>query len=601
MKAKKRGAARGAVARLQATRALPLECRLERKAWRRARDKAVRGGLPAPAVVRGSALGDGEAAVFLSSALPGDPQAGAELLEGAAESFWRRSWQGDLRDDVQGNVQSNVQSDVQGDVKSDLQRDTNYLAQGAHQGHDFRWLLDLRTLGGQAARQRAVAQVRAWLESPTTPPLAWQPEVVAARLANLSLAWSFFATPADSSFRRRLAESQTRQAVWLAHLGTGGLLGTKAVGVSAGCLLAFLTHGRRDALYDTTWRRLFTTLNATLLADGGTIERSPALQYELLVQLATLHAAACRAEELAIAERLKEPLSGLARTLALYRHEDGGLALFHGSTESGTAPPRHTYAPDLLLAGKRVARWGRLAEARETGFMALTCGHTRVILDCATAAPPRGADGEFHLAAGAIEVSLGKERIFGNCGTAAEPEWRQALRRTAAHSLLSLDGEDCGSFAASETWLGRGVDLTLGTTRLQVHDSQGALSLVYSHQGWRTWQASRALRLSHDGRRLEGCETLTPLGSGGKRRFALRFHLARGLPVVFSRDGASLLVRLAEGGLWRLRVERGGSGKIRLEDGVLSRGGLPQRSRVAVIDGETETRGAEVAWSLARA
>ena len=151
MKAKKRGAARGAVARLQATRALPLECRLERKAWRRARDKAVRGGLPAPAVVRGSALGDGEAAVFLSSALPGDPQAGAELLEGAAESFWRRSWQGDLRDDVQGNVQS----DVKGDVKSDLQRSTNYLAQGAHQGHDFRWLLDLRTLGGTGSTPKS--------------------------------------------------------------------------------------------------------------------------------------------------------------------------------------------------------------------------------------------------------------------------------------------------------------------------------------------------------------------------------------------------------------------------------------------------------------
>ena len=579
----------GAVAGWHATRALPLESRLERKAWVRTYDKALRSDLPAPALARTSALRDGEAAVFLSSALPGDKQAGAALLETPADSFW--------------------QGDGQGLSAA---------------GHDFRWLTDLRSLGGQAARQRAVALARAWLEAPPQTSEAWQVQVVAARLANLSLAWSFFATPADIALRRGLAESQLRQAIWLAGLGAGGVLGTQAVAVSAGCLLAFLTHGTRDALYDATWRQLFKTLDATLLGDGGTLERSPAFQYELLVHLATLHAAACRADESAQAERLQEPLSRLARTLALYRHQDGALALFHGSTTKGAANRAYSYAPDLLLAGQRVARWGRLAEAREAGFVALTCGRTRLIFHCATTAPPRGTDGQFHLAAGALEVSLGKERIFGNCGTATDPEWHQALRRTAAHSVLALEGEDCGSFAPAETWLGRGVQLELGRPRLQVEDRDGAFSLVYSHQGWRTWQATRALRLSHDGTRLEGHETLTPLAGASKRRFALRFHLSPNLspnsahspahspahnrthsrtqsrPVVFSRDGASLLLRLEQGQLWRLRVERGGTGRIRLETGVSSATGVPQPATVAVMDGETETRGAEVVWSLAR-
>ena len=54
--------------------------------------------------------------------------------------------------------------------------------------------------------------------------------------------------------------------------------------------------------------------------------------------------------------------------------------------------------------------------------------------------PPAPADREAHAAPGAIELSVGRERLIVNCGGYAgdDPRWRAAMRSTAAHSTLCL-------------------------------------------------------------------------------------------------------------------------------------------------------------------
>ena len=84
-------------------------------------------------------------------------------------------------------------------------------------------------------------------------------------------------------------------------------------------------------------------------------------------------------------------------------------------------------------------------------------------------------------------------------------------------------------------------------------------------------------------------------GSGG-RSFALRFHLHPGVQVSMSQSSQSALLKLPQGGGWRLRVQ---GGELSLADSIyLGQAGAVRRSQQLVVQGAIEDDTTQVKWAL---
>ncbi len=69
-----------------------------------------------------------------------------------------------------------------------------------------------------------------------------------------------------------------------------------------------------------------------VLADGGHVSRSPAVQLSLLRDLTDIRAALLDARQ-EVPESHQTAIDRMAPMLRFFRHGDGGLALFNGSDE----------------------------------------------------------------------------------------------------------------------------------------------------------------------------------------------------------------------------------------------------------------------------
>src|SRR5262249_42229335 len=89
--------------------------------------------------------------------------------------------------------------------------------------HRFRWLRDLRAVGGDAARQRRQDLIRGWIarygETPRRP--LWSPSLIADRLVHWIGQFDFFGKPAPQSWKAPFFKSMARQALALARAVPG--------------------------------------------------------------------------------------------------------------------------------------------------------------------------------------------------------------------------------------------------------------------------------------------------------------------------------------------------------------------------------------------
>ena len=195
----------------------------------------------------------------------------------------------------------------------------------------------------------------------------------------------------------------------------------------------------------------------------------------------------------------------------------------------------------------------------------------------------RGADRFAHAGTLAFEMSVGRDRLIVNCGAApaAEEDWRDALRATAAHSTLMLS--DTNSSELRPEGLGRRARAGGGR---RARKPNGAQWLEASHDGWRA--PFGALTAG-------GCTCPNPAticaartwwssdGDGVVPAFALRFHLHPGVAAVLLQDESAALLRLPSGIGWRLRAK---GARVALEESIYLGGrAAPQPAGGAVRRG----------------
>ena len=448
--------------------------------------------------------------------------------------------------------------------------------------HAFVWLRDLRAIGTDGARQRARILVAEWINRPPSDPVSRSARIVARRIAAWLGHYDFFAASAEDDFRRDLMrqlliDSRTLAAlVPLDGAETGSLTALKGL-VAAGVALPEHTGFLARAL-----RFLPGELGRQILTDGGHVERSPSAQLAALrelVEMKLLFATAGTSPPVALAACLDR----MCPALRTFRHGDGGLALFNTSEEEDAT------AIDLVLgqAGRGRAVHPSLSD---TGFERLAAGRTVLIADTGV---PAAAGIDRRAAAGTLsfEMSVGRERLVVNCGAVQAPElWRAALRATAAHSTLAV--ADTSSSEIKPEGLGRRPTKVV----VQRQSTGGAHWLEVSHDGYvRAYAAThhRRLYLSETGDDLRGEDALE---GGDPRPYTVRFHLHPAVDATLEADGDAILMRLASGGLWRLRAD---GARATLEDSVYFGTGTRRASRQVVLAADgTEAR--QIRWAITR-
>ena len=456
--------------------------------------------------------------------------------------------------------------------------------------HSFAWLRDLRAFGGDEARRLARRLTEDWLTRyQRWSASVWRADIMGKRLVAWTAHFELFFCSGPDSFRASLLAQMARQARHLSRTAGGEMDGLARLEAIKGLLYAGLCIPGEQPLFTRATRLLESELLRQVTADGGHVERSPAVQMCLLRDLVDIRAtlSASRLDSLPV---LTESIKRAAPALRFFRHGDGGLALFNDSGENNASEI------DMILAQANIRK--RPPDCLpESGFQRLSAGKLLALVD--TGAPNQnGFERHSHAGTLSLEVSFGKERLVVNCGAAVSPgmEWRHAARSTAAHSTLAIGSTNSSNF--------EGTSLRVPVER---QEADGNTWFTASHNGYgKTFGLihHRRLYMTARGDELRGEDKLTQPEKGNSpntnnlsdnRAFAIRFHFHPTVKASMLQDGAAVLLRLPGGTGWRLRAS---GAKVDLAESIYFGTGGAKRTQQVVLSGHITQSGAIVKWAL---
>lgn len=460
--------------------------------------------------------------------------------------------------------------------------------------HGFTWLRDVREVGGEEAARFAAAMVDGWLARfDGWSPLAWRADVVADRLASWIAHSALIARGAEPGLEGRLLKSLAVQRRHLMRVVPGALQGAELLRALKGLVYTHLALDEREAPLQATLAALSETLPLQVLPDGGHVERSPAVQLDVLRDLVDIRGALQVAHK-EVPEAVISAIDRLAPMVRFFRHADGGMALFNDTDEGDPA------AIDLLLARSGAA--GKpMSQAPHSGFQRLAAAGTLLIVDTGPP-PPRGLDRHVHAGTLSFELSAGRDRLIVNCGAygGGDANWRWAQRTTAAHSTAVIDDTNSSEIRERSVYGHGGVHVLAARS-----EAEGAVWLEASHDGYvRLFgvEHKRRLYLSAAGDDVRGEDTLADETGrrvkGAGRPYAIRFHLHPGVRASLVQDGGSVLLQLPNGQGWRFRAS---GASLSLQETVyLGTPGEVRRAEQIVLSGTLQPEGSRVKWALTR-
>jgi uncharacterized heparinase superfamily protein len=453
--------------------------------------------------------------------------------------------------------------------------------------HDV--LRDLRAVGSEAARRKCVSLIHEWIEEQEVwDDVGWAPGTLGARMSNWIAFYDFYGAVASHDFSKSLILNLVRQLRHLQNTAHANLTDRDGLYVIKGLIYGGLSLIDGEKSLSLALELLKRLLDTEILPDGGHIARNPSLHADMLRILIDIRGALAAAR-LEIPHELSLSIAKMVPALKLFRHGDGGLALFNGGYEGN---------PLLLDASLTMAEVkGRvLKRLPQTGYERLTAGRSLLLVD--TSGPPlRPYDREAHAGLMAFEFSVGKERILVNCGAGfeGESEWRRAMAATAAHNTIILADTN-----ACELLPDGGIGLRPREVTAQRYEQEGMQFIDVAHDAYMPKHKvglQRILGLSPDGDELRGREVIA--GPKGKD-YTIRWHIHPSVNVSLAQNGSSALLRTLSGGGWRLRVYGPSGGDLALEASVYCGNGTPRRTLQLRVSGRILENPTFVEWALTR-
>ncbi len=426
--------------------------------------------------------------------------------------------------------------------------------------HRFHWLRDVAA-HGPGGEMRARALVVTWANAyGKWENFAWRLSITADRLINWLCAGPWLFGPLEGEARANVLETLGRQ---VRHLQFSAPEETDPVArfriAVALCLsgAAIATEDGRKTL-ETGLAMLEAECGVQILADGGHVSRSPEALAEAMIDIQTVEEHLLRLGHNAPAFLTKlQPR--MAAMLSFFQEADGGLLPANGGGDSANGIAKAALRPHGGLNSK-------FSFARISAYQRVQAEGLTVYLD-AGPGPERPYGAHAHAGALALTVDDGPERIITSCGANAdlEPMLRDAARRTAAHSVLSLNGEDSAVFTVDPT---TGVRAPEGPAQLAIRrmEEGDQYLLEGQHGGWRVRHGliyRRRLYVAMNGGRITGEDSLSrPMSEAaspfatGLIPFEIRFHLHPDVQLADGPDDRTVFLGLpARQRVWRFRSE----------------------------------------------
>jgi uncharacterized heparinase superfamily protein len=465
----------------------------------------------------------------------------------------------------------------------------------------FAWLRHLRAADSAISRANARALVEDWINvQGGFHPLGWRTDILARRVLCWLSQAPFLLQDADPRFYRRFIRSLSRQVRYLRRAlkntreGLPRLQALIALNTASLCLQGQGGSLRRHA------RRLIDELRTQILPDGGHISRNPGALIELLADLLPLRQLFF-ARNLQPPQALNNAIDRIMPMMRFFRHADGNFAQFNGM-----GPTQVDLLATVLAYDD--ARGQPLSNAPHSGYQRIEAGQTSLIMDTGSP-PPLPVSQEAHAGCLSFELSWKQHRLVVNCGLPAvnRETWRQVARATPAHSTATLNERSSCKFLENDSLrrLLSGIPIIAGPHRVHVEreDDEDGVAVRASHDGYVADCGlihARALRLSADGRALDGEDMFAPpqgrsqLGKAGDE-YALRFHLHPSIKASRLSDGRGVILLLPDKEVWTFATLADG---VQIEESVfLSAHEGPRRTAQIVIYGRARET-PSVRWSL---
>lgn len=428
----------------------------------------------------------------------------------------------------------------------------------AEEVNGFGWLRHFAARNDAEVTRHACWLVTTWIRSHHQySDLQWAPHVIGRRLRAWLANWPLIARPADEAWRRIVLAHMARQASHLANTFLSAPNGFPRIEAAGGLALTALALIDDRPLAERTLEQLGIELGRQILPDGGHISRSPEIHLETYLLVLSLEDLA-RHRGVRLPVSIRNALDRMAPMIPFFRHGDGRLALFNGASEG---PPLTDDQRLYPIGGKEC-----FSHARHSGYQRVEAGTARLFLDVGTP-PPVRYGGTAHMSALAFELSIGSSRLVTNCGVIdyLGPEWRTALRQTAAHSAASLADDPTGR-VLNGSLPGRliGASLVDGASEVtsQRFESDGGVLIEGSHDAYRErfgLLQERRLFLNGEGTDLRGEDRFVEAEgeTAGKTPAPppiLRFHLHPDVRASQPEPGGAVELALSRGERWAFRA-----------------------------------------------
>jgi uncharacterized heparinase superfamily protein len=466
---------------------------------------------------------------------------------------------------------------------------------------NFSWLRHLRAADSAITRANARSLIDDWINTQGGwHPVGWRLDILSRRVICWLSQAPFVLQDADARFYRRFIRSLSRQVRYLRRTlkdsrdGLPRLQAVIALNYAALCI-----QGQSGTLRPNA-RRLMEELRTQILPDGGHISRNPGALIELLADLLPLRQL-FSARNVQPPGALNNAIDRMMPMLRFFRHADGNFAQFNGM---GPTPV------DLLatVLAYDDARGTPVSNAPHSGYQRLESGQTALLMETGKP-PPVGLSQEAHAGCLSFELSWKLQRIVINCGLPAvnKENWRQVARATAAHSTVTFNDTSSCHFVESGSFrrLLSGTPIIGGPRNVPIERDEhpDGVVLRVSHDGYAgdfKVIHSRAVRLSPDGRSLDGEDSFNPsdghaIPTNVGDEFAIRFHLHPAIKANRLSDGRGVILLLPDREVWTFATL---AESVELEESVFLAGtDGPRRTVQIVIYGHARSQ-QTVRWNL---
>jgi uncharacterized heparinase superfamily protein len=466
----------------------------------------------------------------------------------------------------------------------------------------FGWLRHLRAADTALTRANARALLDDWLSNPAQRrPVARRADVLSRRVISLLSQAPLVLSETDGKFYRRYLRGLTREIRYLRYAMLDTPDGVPRLQVVIALCYGSLCLANQARHIRSASRKLSDELQRQILPDGGHISRNPGALIELLIDLLPLRQTFA-ARNIPPPPALLNAIDRMMPMLRFFRHGDGAIALFNGM--SGTPS-------DLLatLLAYDDTHGTPMASMPHTGFQRLDAGATTMIMDTGPP-PPAGVSHEAHAGCLSFELSSDQSRIVINCGmpSSGRDGWRAFARGTAAHSTLVYhDTSSCQfvELSAMKRFL-HGAPVVGGPVNVESFREEVAtgILLTASHDGYAARFGlvhRRVLLLAHDGLRVDGEDTVTPVPGARVRDiptdYVLRFHLHPSVKASRLSDARGVMLVLPNRDVWTFEAL---DDKVELEDSVFLAGNDGPRRSAQIVVRQDCRHASSIRWSFVR-